>query len=142
MTRNSIERPEAVTVVSVGKPGTLNRVQWTMLGRDVGDTSAPPRSTPPSGKTELKLLVAARPLDAQAGKDLTRGRLVFQLRDREGHIWSATADLSAGAPPGTVTQVPVLAFVPPDKVTSVVLEIAQSRIYVQKGSVAVLRFAH
>lgn len=138
--RNGIKRPEAVTVVARGRTATLNRVQWTMLGRDVRPDSSTTRQVP--GAARLKLLITVRALDAQAAKDLARARMMFRIRDRDGHIWSASAQLPENIAAGSAVPVPVTATVPPDRLTSVVLEIAQTRNSVPKGPLAVLRFAH
>jgi hypothetical protein len=133
---------ERVTVVARGGTGTLGRVRLRMLGRDAA--TAHPDPGAPAGSVQLKLIIAAQPLDAQGVKQLPA--IAYAVRDRAGHVWAAggLTDRDVKPAAGVASQVSVLATVPQAVVTSVVLE-ARPGGQAQRGSstpVPVLRFAH
>ncbi|GAB2853913.1 hypothetical protein GCM10027176_65760 [Actinoallomurus bryophytorum] len=132
---------ERVTVVRRGGTGTLGHVKLRLLGRDT--TGALKSSTTPAGGVNLKLVVTARPLDAQGVKSIDI--LGFTVRDRAGHVWSAfpSTDRDRTKAVGTDTEVSVTATVPERLVSSVVLEVRPGAL-ASKGPAAtpVLRFAH
>jgi hypothetical protein len=130
---------ERVTVVRRGGTGTIGHLQLRLLGRD---TTGSPKSDI-AGAVAVKLVLQARPLDAQAAKDL--GAVGFSMRDRAGHVWSAFGSTDPDNKPvaGTTAQVTVLTDVPARLVNSVVLE-ARPGMFARKGTAPtpVLRFAH
>ena len=133
---------ERVTVVRRGGTGTVGHVRLRLLGRDTtGNTT---RAGSPSGAVELKLVVVARPLDAQGVKDVDR--IGFTVRDRAGHVWSAGGSSDPDVKPraGADGQVTVTALVPGSLVSTVVLEARPGGLLSQKGPgpTPVLRFAH
>jgi hypothetical protein len=132
---------ERVTVVPRGGAGTLNGVQLRLLGRDA--TGAPQSPRTPAGAVTLKLVVQARPLDAKAAKDV--GILAYSVRDRAGHVWSASGATDPDRKPqaGTPGQVTVTATVPGRLVSSVVLEVRPGGLGSHgPAPTPVLRFAH
>jgi len=133
---------ERVTVVARGGTGTLGRVRLRLLGRDT--TGAQTSGTAPAGAARLKLVVAAQPLDAQGVKQLPT--IAYTVRDRAGHVWSASGatDPERKPAPGTVAQVTVTATVPQGLVSSVVLEARPPVLRARAATepLAVLRFAH
>jgi hypothetical protein len=96
----------------------------------------------PPGATALKLVVTARPLDAQGVKAVDS--IAFTVRDRAGHVWAAygLADRDVKPVAGSDMQLIVTAYVPPRLVSSVVLEARQARFGQAPGATPVLRFAH
>jgi hypothetical protein len=132
---------ERVTVVRRGGTGTVGHVRLRLLGRDT--TGALKSSTTPAGAVNLKLVMTARPLDAQGVKGIDT--LGFTVRDRAGHVWSAfgATDRDHTKAVGTDIEVTVTATVPERLVSSVVLE-ARPGGPASKGPGAtpVLRFAH
>jgi hypothetical protein len=132
---------ERVTVVRRGGTGTVGHVRLRLLGRDT--TGALKSSTTPAGGVRLKLVVTARPLDAQGVKGIDI--IGFTVRDRAGHVWTAfgTTDRDRTKAVGTDIEVTVTATVPERLVSSVVLE-ARPGGSASKGPGAtpVLRFAH
>ncbi|MEV5704609.1 hypothetical protein [Actinoallomurus sp. NPDC052274] len=135
-------RPEKVSVVRFGTPGVLGRAEWRMLGQD-GAASAKSRLAPP-GAVHLTLLLQVHPLDAQGVKD-AKGA-AFQVRDPQGHIWTAYGDVGGGKDPavGSVTRVTVTTDVPAKAASTVLLEVrANAPAGGRKtGPIRILRFAH
>jgi hypothetical protein len=132
---------EQVTVVRRGGTGTLGHIQLRLLGRDT--TGAPKTGTTPTGAVSLKLVVQARPLDAKAVKDMDT--LGFTMRDRAGHVWSASGATDRDQKPavGAPSQVTITAAVPEHVVSSVVLEIRPGTLARHgPAPTPVLRFAH
>jgi hypothetical protein len=132
---------ERVTVVRRGGTGTLGRIQLRLLGRDV--TGALKGATTPAGAVSLKLVVAARPLDAQGVKGINT--LGFTVRDRAGHVWSASGSSDRDRTPavGADTQLTVTTSVPERLVSSVVLEVRPGALGQKRADpTPVLRFAH
>lgn len=132
---------ERVTVVRRGGTGTVGHVRLRLLGRDT--TGALKSSTTPAGAVSLKLVVTARPLDAQGVKGIDI--LGFTVRDRAGHVWTAfgTTDRDRTKAVGTDTEVTVTATVPERLVSSVVLEARPGGLASKgPGATPVLRFAH
>ena len=133
---------ERVTVVRRGGAGILGHVRLSMLGRDV--TGRPTGVGAPAGSAGIKLVVTARPLDAQGVKDVDT--IGYTVRDREGHVWSAvgSSDRDVKSQAGADRQVTVTATVPGRLVSSVVLEARPGGLSSRKGlePTPVLRFAH
>jgi hypothetical protein len=133
---------EHVTVVRRGGTATLGHVRLRLLGRDTTGATSPSGSS--SGAVSLKLVVVARPLDAQGVKDVDR--VGYTVRDRDGHVWSAAGSSDPDVKPraGADGQVTVTALVPGSLVSAVVLEARPGGPLTQKGSgpTPVLRFAH
>jgi hypothetical protein len=141
----ALQRPEHVSVVKRGQVSTLGQVEWRMLGRvaDGGTPSAMPSSGSAPAAARLTLLVQARPLSEAGVKALTLYGLVFRVRDRAGHVWSAAPDTLTSVRAGTTVRFPVRADVPPDRLRSVVLEVLPgSGSAPARGPLPVLRFAH
>jgi hypothetical protein len=138
---SSWTRPEKVTVVRQGSTGVLGRSQWRMLGRDA---TAPPRSSlTPAGAVRLTLVLEVRPLDAQGVKDAKAA--AYQVRDPQGHIWSALGVLGIGKDPiaGSTTRVTVTTDVPVRAASTVLLEVRSGGSDASgKGPIRLLRFAH
>jgi hypothetical protein len=132
---------ERVTVVGRGGSGTIGHVRLRLLGRDTtGQTTG---STVPAGATLIKLVLTARPLDAQGVKSVQA--IGFTVRDRAGHVWSAfgASDRDVKPAVGTDMQVTVTASVPARLAGSVVLEARPGRsLRLAEGPTPVLRFAH
>jgi hypothetical protein len=136
----ALERPESVTVVGRAATSRLGAVEWKMLGRAAG-LRAP--SSTASGAARLMLVLEARPLGAQGVKELAGFGTTFRVRDRAGHVWSADADPPSEVELGSTIRVPVTAEVPPDRLTSVVLEVLPAAVFAKgRAPVRVLRFAH
>lgn len=134
--------PENLTVVPRGGIATLGRVRLKLLGRDTTDSQRD--STMPAGAMRLTLILLVQPLDAHHAKDDVDG-LSYTVRDRAGHVWSAGGLYDIDNPPkaGTVTQVKVLATVPQQVLSSVVLEVRPPASARPKdGRPPALRFAH
>ena len=132
---------ERVTVVRRGGTGTLNGVQLRLLGRDT--TGAPRSSGTPAGAVTLKLVLQARPLDAKAAKNVDI--LGYSVRDRAGHVWSASGSTDPDRKPqaGVPAQVTVTVAVPGQLVSSVVLEVRPGGLTRHgPAPTPVLRFAH
>ena len=135
------KRPDHVTVVPRGGTGTLGHVRLRLLGRD---TTAPAKSLTHPGAAKLTLIVELRPLDAQGAKDAPY--TAFDVRDREGHVWSAYGPVQTGHDPavGVPVQLRVTSDLPGRELSSVVLEARQGSLTLRKAGVPsqVLRFAH
>jgi hypothetical protein len=137
--------PEQVTVVPRGGTGTLGHLRIRLLGRDV---TAPVKSaTTPAGAVQLRLVIEVRPMDAQAAK--VAQFVAYSVRDRAGHVWSASSLLpNSGSStddkpaPGVPLSATVTANVPERLVSSVVLEARQATMGMARGRPQVLRFAH
>lgn len=139
---SSWTRPEKVGVVRFGATGVLGRAEWRMLGRD---GAAPLRGhLTPAGAVDLTLVLQVRPLDAQGVKDTKSA--TFQVRDPQGHVWSAFGDVGEGGDPavGSVTRVRVTTDVPAKVASTVLLEVRADSVPAGKkaGPIRVLRFAH
>jgi hypothetical protein len=135
-------RSEKVSVVRFRSTGMLGRAEWRMLGRDA---TAPLRSRlSPAGAVHLTLLLQVRPLDAQGVKDAKS--ISYQVRDPQGHIWSAFGTFAGGNDPvaGAVTQVTVTTDVPEKAASTVLLEVraGSAPAGTKAGPIPVLRFAH
>lgn len=135
-------RPEKVDVVRFGATGVLGRAEWRMLGRD---GSAPSTgSLTPAGAVHLTLLLQVRPLDAQGVKDAKSA--AYQVRDPQGHIWTAYGSFAGDRDPavGTATRVTVTTDVPRQAAETVLVEVRADAPAPGKrpGPVRVLRFAH
>jgi hypothetical protein len=138
----SFDPPERVTVVPRGGTAAIGHSQWRLLGRDA--KAKPTFSTTPPGSVRLTLLLQVRVLDRQGVKDATN--VSYQVRDREGHVWSALGAFpnSEDPPAGSTVPATVTANVPPSLISNVVLEVrAEAPLGARKkGPVRVLRFAH
>jgi hypothetical protein len=145
---------ENVTIVPRGAWAKLGHNQWRLLGRQddasTGSTSAPGSSagsaTAPAG-APLTLLLQAKVLDAKGVEELDK--MVYEIRDRAGHQWSAEGavdnqSVSSDEPPvGSTPTVRVTARVPPAVLTSVVLDLhIQPFNRPERTVLDVLRFAH
>jgi hypothetical protein len=135
-----------VIVVPQGAWATLGHGRWRMLGRQVIRTGRTGLAGP-SGGTELTLLLDVKVLDAQGAKEL--GTITYELRDREGHVWSAGGNVdnpSAGTeapPPGSTARVTVTGTVPAGRAGSVVLDLhVEAYDRPDRDVLDVLRFAH
>jgi hypothetical protein len=141
----ALERPERVDIVTRGQVSTLGQVEWRMLGRvtDRDASPATPSSGPAPGAVQLTLLVEARPQSGKGVEALTRPGLTFRVRDRAGHVWSATPEPLTTVRAGAAVRLPVRAKVPPDRLGSVVLEVLPALSSAPaRGPLPVLRFAH
>jgi hypothetical protein len=135
-----LDAPEHVTVVPRGGAGALGRVEYRMAGRSA--TAASKGTTSPAGAAKLTLILNVRPLDAQGAKNAKF--VAYDVRDRDGHIWTATGlpDLDHDPVAGTTAPVTVTAEVPARLLNSVVLEVRRGPRAGDDGPVQVLRFAH
>jgi hypothetical protein len=135
-------RPEKVGVVRFGATGVLGRAEWRMLGRDGAAPSA--GDLTPAGAVHLTLLLQVRALDAQGVKDAKSA--AYQVRDPQGHIWTAYGSFAGDKDPaaGKVTRVTVTTDVPRQAASTVLLEVRADAPTPGKkpGPVRVLRFAH
>jgi hypothetical protein len=138
---HQLRRDEHLVTVPRGASGTLAHAAWRMIGRQVG--GAQELRDPAPGTAVLVLALEVRPLDAAGVKQISAGQLTFRLRDRAGHVWTASGTLPDSSQVGRTARVEVAATVPSDKVTSVVLEVLPSLFVMKPGTdVPVLRFGH
>ena len=152
----TFEPNQHVTIVPRGAWAKLGHNQWRLLGRQGGPATASgsgsagsgssARSATPGG-AELTLLLQAKVLDAKGVKELDK--MVYELRDRAGHVWSADGlvddqSVSSEEPPvGSTPTVRVTGTVPSALVTSVVLDLHIRPFDRPERTVLdVLRFAH
>jgi hypothetical protein len=143
---------QRVTVVPSGAWAKLGSNQWRMLGRpDPNSTSSGGGGSlsgeSPPGSAQLILLLEVKVLAAQGAKDL--GKMQYEIRDREGHVWSADGAVQNQSiddedpAPGSTQRVRVTATVPRGKVSSVVLDLhIQPFDRPEREVLEVLRFAH
>jgi hypothetical protein len=136
------KQQQDVAVVRRGGTGALGRSRWRLLGRD---THTPLKSgTTPSGAVRLTLVLEVRALDAQGVKDAKNAG--YQVRDREGHIWSAFGEFAGDhdLTTGATVRVTVTANVPEKVVSRIVLEVRSDSAFGGQGTGRhhLLRFAH
>lgn len=150
----TFEPHQHVTIVPRGTWAKLGHDQWRLLGRQdgpatgatSGSSSGSGSATTPGGAS-LTLLLQAKVLDAKGVKEL--GKMVYELRDRAGHLWEADGlgdnqSVSSEQPPvGSTPTVRVTATVPRAVLTSVVLDLHIRPFDRPERTVLdVLRFAH
>lgn len=138
-----------VTVVPRGAWATLGHDRWRMLGRQAGQPVRPgqPGGAGSSGGTEITLLLDVKVLDARGVKELDT--IIYELRDRDGHVWSAGGNVdnpsvgSEAPPPGSTARVTVTGTVPVERAGSVVLDVhVDAYDRPERNVLDVLRFAH
>jgi hypothetical protein len=138
---HSFEPPDRFTVVPRGGTVAIGHSRWRLLGRDA--KAGMRFSTTPPGSLRLTLILQVRVLDAQGVKDATN--VTYQVRDRQGHVWSALGSFpdAEDPPAGATVPVTVTANVPPNLISRVVLEVRVAALGARKkGHLRVLRFAH
>jgi hypothetical protein len=135
-----------VTIVPRGTWVTVGHNRLRMVGRREASTAGTTAPTT-SGASQLTLVLEAKVLDAQGGKDL--GKLHYEFRDRSGHVWSAAGgvnnpSVSSEVPPaGSITRIVVIGVVPRAKLSSVVLDsYIQPFQRSERKVLYVFRFAH
>ncbi|MFG2006566.1 hypothetical protein ACGFNU_46215 [Spirillospora sp. NPDC048911] len=124
--RKVFEPPEKVTSVARGAPGVLAGIEWRVTGRTVD----PPLTGADPEVAQLRLTLAARPLDAAGAKAIKGYGIGYRVRDSEGHWWDASGLPRASTP----NQITVRATVPRSKADSVTLEILAPREPEKRGA--------
>lgn len=131
-----VDPPKRVTKVAPGATGTFKELEWRLA-----DSREAARNK--TGEVvRLKITLQVKPLSEAGVQVLTKSRLTYQLRGRDGRIWSA-----GGVPPttpvrpGVTVPVAVTATLPADRMNTVELEVLPARGDRPKGSLPLLRFA-
>jgi hypothetical protein len=154
----TFEPHQHVTIVPRGAWAKLGHNQWRLLGRQDGPATGSASGSASGSSTgqgaaatpagaNLTLLLQAKVLDAKGVKELDK--MVYELRDRSGHLWEADGlvdnqSVSSEQPPvGSAPTVRVTATVPRAVLTSVVLDLHIRPFDRPERTVLdVLRFAH